>query len=133
MDVSNSIGCGQRTGGDLVCWGYQNPWDYAGPVDSYSVGWDTVCAIVPSSQLLCRGWLQGEVPPSSPGTFDAVSVGEDYVCAIRTTGALVCWHGLDVEDAGPFASISESGRHTCAIRTSGAVRCWGANDFGQAP
>ena len=126
VSVSETLGCGLREDGSLVCWpdfgDFERIWgDY---VDD----------------------LPRAAPPPE-GAFTAVSVGESQACALREDGSPACWALLeapeDVDAAPPgwdsgttgrppegerFASVSVGEWQACGLRLDGSPVCWPLDD-----
>lgn len=119
--------CAIRTGGRLVCWGFNSD----GQLGDGTTG--TSLAAVPV-----------------PGMNDvkSVAVGGSHTCAVRITGATFCWglntmgqlgDGTTESRLSPVAvqglpdavSVSAGENFTCAVLVSGKVYCWGDNNYTQ--
>ncbi|MDO9019246.1 MAG: hypothetical protein Q8S73_26010 [Deltaproteobacteria bacterium] len=120
--------CAIRSGGRVVCWGYNNAVGALG---------DGMTA-------------NSSTPVNVVGITDAVELSADvyHTCARRAGGSLVCWgqnvygqlgNGTTANSMTPVpvtglsdaTAISSGTAHVCALRASGEVSCWGLNSSGQ--
>ncbi|MCU0686775.1 MAG: hypothetical protein MUF34_31765 [Polyangiaceae bacterium] len=131
-----------RTGGTMVCWGYNDRGQLGNGTDN------TTPNYVPTAVKLASGLLlEGVVglPPTQ---------GSQHSCALVVGGQARCW-GYDspgslgdgdasLDDqvnpvvVGPVGTplsdiraLALGGNHSCAVLNSGQARCWGQNNFAQ--
>lgn len=121
-----------------------------------AAGYDVLCALDPSGQLLCwgeRGHVPGidsRVPAlvDTPAAFRQVVIGGAHVCALDVHDAVWCFGNNGVGQLGdgtlqdsatpvqvdglpPIAQLAAGAAHTCARSEDGELWCWGDNTHGQ--
>ncbi|HMT04936.1 MAG TPA: hypothetical protein PKD76_05275 [Solirubrobacterales bacterium] len=127
ITTGNGFSCALKTGGQAVCWGYNN-----------------------FGQLGDGTNTNRLTPVNVNGVSDAVAIeaGFSHACATRSSGQVVCWGAnangqlgdgttnasatpVEVSGLGNATAISAGGSHSCAVRNSGQAVCWGFNGNGR--
>ena len=137
--------CAVLTGGNVRCWGRQNPGGRLGNATLERAIGDTE--------------TPGSRPPVDLGTArtaTAITAG-NHTCARLDNGTVRCWgpgesgrlgygNTNDIGDGvtpespgsvgpvdigGTAAAVTAGGAHTCALLDGGAIRCWGKGQYGR--
>ncbi len=128
--VGSQHTCALRSGGGVVCWGYND-------VGQLGASTTSVGMVL--------------TPRAVSGITDAVELrtARNSVCVRRRGGGVVCWgenmYGqvgdgtivnprdvpTDVMSLADAIGISVGTFHACAARSTGGAACWGFNNYGQ--